>query len=236
MVFSFLRRRQDDPKELLKEALGEFELPTFQPGMMQTLSMLRDPNSPTTKVAALIETNPGLAIRVLRTVNSAAFGLRRSIGGVNQAVTLLGRSGLESIVLAAAVKSALPDMAVPLLANAKGKAYGPLLEHWHNTGDSCLMQLERGEFGWDHCDIGAAIAERWELPETLAKSIDAHHHPEDAEPAVHLVSYLRESDEHPGVDRLVAVCESEFNLGADEVVSAVECGFEDATEVARTFS
>ncbi|MFT7625164.1 MAG: HD-like signal output (HDOD) protein, partial [Myxococcota bacterium] len=217
---------------------------------------------------------------VMKTVNSAAFGMRRPITSISQAVTLLGRSRLESLVVALAVRDQLPkhvgsvfqadrfwlaasrraavarglaellhpqtrsesfvagllqDMAVPLLAAVRADTYGPLLQHWHGDTESRLEELEKTEFGWDHGEVGASMGHHWELPTGLVQSIDGHHAGEGAQPAVHLVSFIRETDEQPGVDELVSVCEGEYNLAADDVTAAVGQAFEDATELAKLF-
>ena len=57
--------------------------------------------------------DPGLVIRVFRTVNSAAFGLRQPVDSIEHAVTLLGRSHLEQLVISIAVKDSLPKPTTP---------------------------------------------------------------------------------------------------------------------------
>ena len=53
--------------------------------------------------------DPGLTVRILRTVNSAAFGLRHESTNLEHAINLLGRSRIESLVLTAAVSDSLPS-------------------------------------------------------------------------------------------------------------------------------
>ncbi len=273
-------RLKRDPKALLVDAIGDAEVPNFPQAAMQTLKALRDPNTNSKAIARTIEVNPGLVIQVLKLVNSAAFGIRRRIDGVGQAVTLLGRGQVESLVVGVAVKRQLPtkrvagfvsqrfwlaafrraalaraladllhpqsrseafvagllqDMAVPLLATVRPR-YGELLGHWHDDSDAVLHEIELAEFGWDHGAIGASLARRWDLPDRLALSIDGHHGgDEGVDAAVHLVSYIRESDAAPGVDQLVEVCRGRFNLAADDVTHAIESAFEEAEEVAKVF-
>jgi HD-like signal output (HDOD) protein len=47
-------------------------------------------------------------IKVLRMVNSAAFGLVKKVSGLQHAVTILGRSRLESLLLTYAVTTSVP--------------------------------------------------------------------------------------------------------------------------------
>jgi len=98
-----------DPKRRLREELGGAELPSFKAVTMQILRKLRDPEASTREIAALVANDPGLSVKVLKTVNCAAFGLRRPAGDVGHAINLLGRGGVEGIVLGVAVKEALPN-------------------------------------------------------------------------------------------------------------------------------
>lgn len=40
-----------------------------------------------------------------------------------------------------------------------------------------LPEIERRAFGFDHAEVGAALAERWKLPESLVEVIKHHHSP-----------------------------------------------------------
>lgn len=107
-MFSFFKRLRSDPKEGLKKALGEFELPTFPNVVMETLEKIRDPNSSAAVVAKVLSADPGLTVKVLKTVNSAAFSSSRKIEDIAQAVALMGMSSLETLVLSLSVGGMLP--------------------------------------------------------------------------------------------------------------------------------
>lgn len=107
-MLSFFRRKRIDPKAQLREALGSYELPSFPTAVLQTLRLLRDPETSFHEIARSVEVNPGLMLRLLRLVNSASFGLRRSVSNASHAVSLLGRSRLESLVIAMTVHDQLP--------------------------------------------------------------------------------------------------------------------------------
>lgn len=94
-------------------ALGDVEMPTFPALMGEILRELRDTHSAMSKVGELVAQDPTLTIKVIKTVNSVGFGLRRQVDSVKHAVTLLGRSRVESIVLPLAVGEALPSESVP---------------------------------------------------------------------------------------------------------------------------
>ena len=110
-MLRFLKRRKRDPKEVIRELFGDVELPSFPSQVMEVLGMLRDSNSAIKDIEDKIEHDPGLSVKVLRTVNSAAFGLSKHVSHVGRAVNLLGRSHLESLVLSVAVNAAMPTKA-----------------------------------------------------------------------------------------------------------------------------
>ncbi len=107
-MLRFLRRRKRDPKEIIREVFGETELPSFPSAVMEVLALLRDPESVIGDIEVKIEHDIGLSVKVLRTVNSAAFGMSKRVNNVGHAVSLMGRSRLESLVLSVAIKAVLP--------------------------------------------------------------------------------------------------------------------------------
>ncbi|MFC1692006.1 HDOD domain-containing protein [Candidatus Latescibacterota bacterium] len=112
-MLSFFRKRKKNPKAELEEILGNYELPSFPSAVMSILTALRNPDFSMKEVAKQLEGDPGLHVKVLKTVNSAAFGLTTRVSNVHHAVTLLGRSRLETIVLSQAVNSTLPKVEMP---------------------------------------------------------------------------------------------------------------------------
>ena len=112
-MLNIFRRHKKEPKSELSKLLGGYELPSFQAAVMNVLTMLRDPDFSMTEVAKQLEGDPGLHVKVLKAVNSAAFGLSTRVSNLHHAVTLLGRSRLETIVLSQVVNSVLPTVEVP---------------------------------------------------------------------------------------------------------------------------
>lgn len=97
-----------DPRKELLDAVGDASLPTMQPAVLEVLRLLRSPTSTPGEIARVVQADPGLAVRVLRLVNSPAAGLKRRVDSISHAAVLLGRSGLENIVLGVAVRSSMP--------------------------------------------------------------------------------------------------------------------------------
>ncbi|ANM30085.1 hypothetical protein ABI59_11640 [Acidobacteria bacterium Mor1] len=106
-------RKKVDPKEKLGEILEGFELPTFPAIHLEALRLARDVDSDTAELADALSADPGLTGQVLSTVNASAFGLRSRVRSVHHAVSLLGRSQIESLVVALASRACLPADAMP---------------------------------------------------------------------------------------------------------------------------
>ncbi|MFC1573690.1 HDOD domain-containing protein [Candidatus Latescibacterota bacterium] len=112
-MLNFFKRRKKDPKAELEELFKDYELPSFPVAVMNVLTALRNPDFSMNKVSKILEGDPGLHVKVLKTVNSAAFGLTKRVSNIHHAVTLLGRSRLETIVLSQAVNKTLPEVDYP---------------------------------------------------------------------------------------------------------------------------
>ncbi len=264
----------------LRDMLGGYELPSFPTISMRVLGLLRDPDSEMAEVAEQLQNDPAMLVRVLRTVNAAAYGLHTQISNVNHAVTILGRSRLESIILALSVTDILPvadipwfdskrfwsfaslrgniarqlalrlhaateveaftagllqDMAVPLIALAKKESYNAVLDRWGREKDTWLHTLEREAFGFDHTTVGCMMAEEWDMSAYLAEAIADHHKPvgdSRAEPAVMLVSFVRDSDRSEGMDILTSNCREQFGIDPESLSEMLDTATKDAEELA----
>ena len=140
-MLNFFQKRKKDTKKELHDLLGDYELPSFSAAVMTVLNALRDPDFSMSAITEQLERDPGLHVKVLKTVNSAAFGLSKRVGNLHHAVTLLGRSRLETIVLSQAVNSVLPDVKLSffdmkqfwLCAARRASLARALAQHIHPT-------------------------------------------------------------------------------------------------------
>ena len=96
-MFNFGKKREKAPR------LENYDIPIFPTTVLNILSKLRDPDISINDLATTVEIDPGLHVRVLKTVNSAGFGLSHKVSNIGHAVNLLGRGRLESLVLSVAV-------------------------------------------------------------------------------------------------------------------------------------
>lgn len=88
--------------------LEQAEVPNFPETTASVLRLLRADEPDSRSIADELTRDPGLSLRVLRMVNSAAFGLRRPVTDIAHGVSILGRATVESVVIGAAVRDALP--------------------------------------------------------------------------------------------------------------------------------
>jgi len=69
----------------------------------------------------------------------------------------------------------LQDLALPILLLSLGPDYGRVLREWTSTGQP-LYTIENQKLGWDHMDIGAWLARRWQFDDGIVAMIAGHHH------------------------------------------------------------
>lgn len=280
-MLKLFKKNRKNKTENLHQIIAGFELPSFPATVMNVLSMLRNPGISMGAIAQTVQVDPGINVRVLTMVNSAAFGLSSKISNIQHAITLLGKSRLEAIVLSLAVKDTLPnirlnghdmrsfwlaaarraslarvlarhlhpqtqseaftagllqDMAVPFLAKYKGMQYGQVLSDWDADDSTKLEELEKATLGFDHQQIGAMVAENWELPDYLIQSIASHHvdlETSEADPAVKIVSLLKNHTDHTGADEMVHLCCTKFGFSKQEITGIVKKAFDDADDFSQ---
>lgn len=109
-MLSFLRR---DPKKQLAKILGDYELPRFPTVAHNVLELIRKSDTSAADVGRTLAQDPALSLAVLKTVNSAAYGVPKKVESVAQAAGLLGLASIESIVLSVAVAKSVPSAAAP---------------------------------------------------------------------------------------------------------------------------
>ena len=94
--------------EVIDEMLDGFELPSFPHVITEALGRLSDPDVSMAELAAVLELDPGMSVKLLRLANSAATGLRNPVESLRQVVTLLGRNQVESLLICTAARSSVP--------------------------------------------------------------------------------------------------------------------------------
>jgi HD-like signal output (HDOD) protein len=74
-------------------------LPTLPAAAMYILQLANDDSTDMPKLAATIEKDPALSLKVLRAVNSPFYGIPQKVSTVSQAVVLLGLHAVKALVL-----------------------------------------------------------------------------------------------------------------------------------------
>lgn len=127
----------------------------------------------------------------------------------------------------------LQDMAIPLMAYATPDSYASILSTWDECEHSHLEEIETQVLGWDHGEIGAAVAESWNLPTSLVESIGSHHADESTvTPAVRIASLMRTKSGFAKNDELVE-CARSFGVDPDWSTEAIERSETQASELAN---
>lgn len=87
-------------KELVR---GTIELVSLPEALVRLNSLVDDPRSSMEDIARVIETDTGLAARLLRIVNSPFYGLPSRVDTISHAVAIVGTRELRDLALATAV-------------------------------------------------------------------------------------------------------------------------------------
>ena len=281
-MLGLAKKKRSGPKRSLRRVLGNYSLPTFPAIAMKAMKMLRDDSVSLHEVAGVLMTDPGLSSTMLSMVNSASSALSHPVTSISHAATLLGRSQIETMLVAVAASRALPttlehldmcafwrtstrraaiagrladelhaasqansytagllqDMAIPILMQAKKRAYGQLFDSWLQEGGS-LIERERDAFGWDHAEVGAWLCQDWNFPAHLTAAIAGHHGPgsagEEAEPAVRLASLIRGGDDDADYEALIEVASRDFGLDPAVCRPLLESAGQEGDAVAKLF-
>ena len=83
----------------LESVLNSDNLPSLPEIGMQVVRIVRQPEPDFAELIKTIKTDPAISSRILRTVNSAMFGLRRTVATIEAAVPVLGASMIRTLVL-----------------------------------------------------------------------------------------------------------------------------------------
>jgi putative nucleotidyltransferase with HDIG domain len=198
------------------------EISTLPHIALRIMEVANNPNSSASELKRVLENDTALAARVLRCVNSAAFGVRTKITNLQQAIAYLGMKQIRNLALTASVNELfkkddtlgtyrrsllwkhLVSVAICARLIAMRRKFsnfedmflaglmhdiGIILEdeHAHSFFASViqaldpkrsLTEVERGQLGFDHTQLGERIAEAWGFPPPVRAAIRHHHNSE----------------------------------------------------------
>ncbi len=276
-MLSIFRKKHDRKKEL-ETLFSAYELPTFPAPLMKALRLLRDPATPLNQISKAISVDPGLHVKILTTVNSAAFALHAEVRTLEHAVSLLGRARIEAVLLSVATRQTLPnsplineadfwataarrgavarhlaqrlhpataeeaftagllqDLAVPVLAAARADKYGAVISAMH-TDKRSLPEVEREHFNFSHTEVGAYVAERWDLPPYLVEAIANHHGESAIGEAVTLVAPITGNNRDEDAAYLLGVYQGRLGISTEEAEGLLATALADADALAASFT
>lgn len=87
----------EDIKKHLATESGK--LPSFPQAAAKLLEMSKDEKTSLSDLAKIVETDPGISVRVLEIVNSAMYGLNKKITALSEAVIFLGLNEIKKLAL-----------------------------------------------------------------------------------------------------------------------------------------
>jgi putative nucleotidyltransferase with HDIG domain len=79
------------------------DIPSLPEVVGKILAVISHPNTPASEIARLISYDPGLTTKILRMVNSAAYGFQRQISSIQHGIMILGFNTVRGLVLSASI-------------------------------------------------------------------------------------------------------------------------------------
>ena len=86
-------------------------IPQLPELVRQIISQLNHPNANMLDIAKNVEKDQLLALKILRLVNSAHFGLSRKVNSIQEASALIGIEKLKTLVIASGLVNTVPNIA-----------------------------------------------------------------------------------------------------------------------------
>ncbi|HOE66101.1 MAG TPA: HDOD domain-containing protein [Candidatus Hydrogenedentes bacterium] len=147
---------------------GIITLPSLPHVVERVDELLGDPDRSLGEVGKVIATDPSIALKTLRLVNSAYYGLQNRVTSVEHAVALLGAKVIKNLVLTATVFDTFKTTTSQMLRHsvACGTAMGVLARR--HAPPLSVTTEEAFVFGLLH-DIGKIIIEEF-LPQECAEA------------------------------------------------------------------
>ena len=193
----------------------EKNLPTLPLFLEEASRLAHDPKTNFTQLAEVIGHDQVISGKVLKVVNSAAYGFPRRIASIRNALVLLGFNVIKGLIVSTIVFDIVPSGMVQLWRHSVGcsiacKELGSLLKMdntdelflaglLHDIGkvivavqlpeakteidlivseeDLSFHEAEDRILGITHAQVGAWLAEHWNLPASLRSALAYHHRP-----------------------------------------------------------
>lgn len=147
-------------------------LPSLPSTVANITRLVNNPDSTLAQVGKSVSADPAIALKTLRLVNSAYYGLREQVSSVDHAVVLLGMKVVQNLVLTAAVFETFSTGEESLLRHSiiVGAAMRVLVD----SGAAKNVSFEQPEEGFTYGllhDVGKIIMHE-HLPDEFGKVKD----------------------------------------------------------------
>ncbi|MDX1536460.1 HDOD domain-containing protein [Arsukibacterium sp.] len=106
-------------KQMIEQATN---LPSIPEVLQKLIATIHDEETSTDKLATIISNDQAITAKVLRLANSVHFGRQRKVGSVKDALVVLGRDTLRTLVLS-----------IGLVSSFKAPATFDLKAYWHRS-------------------------------------------------------------------------------------------------------
>lgn len=118
---------------------GASRLPVMPKATVRLLELLESPDCTARELAEVIETEPALAVRLLKLANSPFYGQRGRIASVARAVVVLGAKTIRSLAMAVWTHTLKAQMR----SADEMRLMLPLLQHGLATGVTAQLLVEK---------------------------------------------------------------------------------------------
>src|SRR5512147_968781 len=138
-----------DEKHVLEKLDRIREIPTLPSIVLELNRLLQDPDTSVARISQTIEKDQATALKILKLVNSAFYGLQSKVGDLRSAVIMLGFNAVRnaivpvSVIEALSSKTKLPGFdftdfwkhSLAVAVTSKSIAYSTRL----NSPDNCFV-------------------------------------------------------------------------------------------------
>ncbi|MGE5257756.1 MAG: HDOD domain-containing protein [Hyphomicrobiales bacterium] len=136
-------------KQLLEKLDHIREIPTLPSIVFEVHQLLQDPDTSVARISRIIEKDQATALKILKLVNSAFYGLKSKVSDIRSAVIMLGFNAVRNAIVSVSVIEAfasrikLPDFdftdfwkhSLAVAVTSKSIAYSTRL----NSPDNCFV-------------------------------------------------------------------------------------------------
>lgn len=199
------------------------EVSTLPHIALKVMEVANNPDAGAADLRVIVESDPALSSRLLKCVNSAAYGLRNRVTSLQRAIGYLGFKQVRNLAVTASVSDTFKQsttygkytrsglwkhmvsvaVCARLIATRRKLSFfeeaflagllhdfGIVLEDQYCqpqfaevmqkvSQERTLPQVEMMVLGFDHCRLGARVAEGWKFPIEAIDTIRFHHMPQN---------------------------------------------------------